>query len=113
MVLSNVRPNILLFIQHDEIITTEDINNLISKINKNKETIKNLLMTKNRLMGDIDGMMRQRAKGCYLFSPGQILDYREFSEFYDAESAVLSSYMARLRQKLSQCRARLRASRFL
>ncbi|MCL2375961.1 MAG: hypothetical protein FWC76_01060 [Defluviitaleaceae bacterium] len=107
MVLSSVNyPNILLFIQRDEAITAEDIDGLIIEINKNRDVIKNLLMAKNKLMRDIDGMMRQRAKGCYLFSPCQILDYREFSEFYDAEIVVLSSYMSRLTEKMGQSRLR-------
>ena len=107
MVLSSVSyPNILLFTQQDEAITAKDIDCLILEINKNKDAIKHLLMAKNKLMRDIDDMMRQRAKGCYLFTPCQILDYREFCEFYDAETAVLSSYMLRLKDKTDKGRVR-------
>ena len=103
MVLSSVQNyDVLLFIHRRDVIAAEDIDDLILEINKNKDKVKSLLVAKNRLTRDIDNTMRQRAKKGEMFCEAQMIDYREFSEFYEAESAILTSYMARLKQKMGQ-----------
>ena len=105
MVLSRAiaqKPDILLFIRHREAIVAEDIDSLILEVNKNKDKIKSLLVAKNKLTHNIDNIMHQRAKKCVVFCEAQMLEYREFSEFFEAESAILTSYIARLRQKMAQ-----------
>jgi len=87
-------------------IVTEDIDDLIAEIGKNKVAIKNLIAAKDKLIQNIDKTMRQRARRGDMFCEAQMLDYREFSEFYEAESAILSSYIARLKKKMSQSRLR-------
>jgi hypothetical protein len=110
MALSNVQiqtrsaqnTDILLILKGREAIAAEDIDNLILGVNKNKDRIKNLLTAKNRLTRDIDDIMRQRAKAGCVFCEAQMLDYREFSEFYEAESTILTSYTARLKKKMGR-----------
>jgi len=93
MVLSSIAP-----------LSADDTDELILEIGKNKESIKSLLQTKNGLMQGIDSVMRQRAQSKALLSCSQILDYREFSEFYIAESTVLTLYLTRLKEQMSQSR---------
>ena len=99
---SKQNADILLILRDREAIAAEDIDDLIIEVNKNKDRIKCLLAAKNRLTRDIDDIMRQRAKAGCVFCEVQMLDYREFSEFYEAESAILTSYMARLKQKMGR-----------
>jgi len=87
-------------------IIAEDIDDLILEIGKNKAAIKNLLAAKDKLIQNIDKTMRNRAKKGDVFTEAQMLDYREFSEFYMAESAILTCYIARLGKKMSQNRLR-------
>ena len=105
MALSDVNYcNVLLFIRRGEVVCTKDIDSLLADIAENKESIKSLLKAKNALMQHIYALMRQRAQKRAALSCSQMLDYREFSEFYAAESAVLSSYMARLKGQMSHSR---------
>ena len=103
MALSNVQnPDILLFIGRQAKVAAEDIDDLILEVNKNKDRIKSLLAAKNMLTKSIDSIMRRCAEECDVFSDAQMLDYREFSEFYEAETAILVSYITRLRRKMGQ-----------
>jgi Zn-dependent M32 family carboxypeptidase len=85
-------------------IIAEDIDDLILETGKNKTAIKSLLAARDKLMQNIDKTMRRRAKRGDMFSEAQMLDYREFAEFFEAENAILSSYMARLNKKMRQSR---------
>ena len=87
-------------------VIAEDIDDLIMEIGQNKAAIKSLLAAKCKMIQNIDKAMRQRAKRGHVFCEAQMLDYREFCEFYEAETAILTSYMARLRQRIGQSRLR-------
>jgi len=85
---------------------SEEIDNMILEIAENKGTIKGLIASKNKLMHNIDKLMRQRAKRGDMLCETQMLDYRDFSEFYEEESAILTSYIARLKKKMGHGRLR-------
>jgi len=84
---------------YSEIYFAKDIDGLILQIGKNKNKLKSLIKTKNRLMRDIDNTMHAKAKKGHSLNELQILEYREFSEFYEAETAVLTLYVERLHRK--------------
>ena len=101
MALSSVQnPDILLFTGRRTEIAAEDIDDLILEVHKNKDRIRGLLAAKNKLMKSMDSIMHRRAREGDVFSEAQMLEYREFSEFYEAETAILASYIARLRLKM-------------
>ena len=109
MVLSSTEnPDLLLLVGRHESIAAEDIDDLILEINKNKAVVKSLVLAKTRLIRDINSTMQQRAKRGDMFCKAQMLEYREFSEFFEAESAILSSYMARLEKKTAAGQSCLR-----